>query len=106
MAIKSAAPVSEKVDTEVPRGIPRDRYGRPLIDGKPYRRASTFGEALEDTFGVNMWGRNMVAYEMGRREDLRLRAAGIPAACGAVKGEHRCHPPRVEPDEGKRELES
>lgn len=106
MAVKDAAPPKgARIDTEVPAGIKRDQYGRPVIRGQAYTRSSTFGEALEDTYGVNMWGRGMIAYGMGKREDLRLKAAGIPGPCGAPDtASHTCHPPCVESKEGKREL--
>jgi hypothetical protein len=104
MANKDAAPVDGRPDTEVPRGIQRDQYGRPIIDGRPYTRASTFGACLEDTFGVTRWKLGMVAFGLGKREDLRLRAAGVSDPCGAADGGHRCKPPCVDSPEGKREL--
>lgn len=110
MAIKSAMPVDEtRLDTEVPGVIPRDQYSRPILVGadgveRSYTRSSTFGEALEDTYGVNMWGRGMVVYGMGKREDLRLLAASIPEPCGASDDMHRCKPRCVDSKEGKKEL--
>lgn len=76
---------------EVPEGIPRDRWKRPLIvppgGGKPvpYTRASTLGKAIEDTYHINRWEVRAVALGMSRREELVARAAAIPEN----EGEHR-----------------
>lgn len=110
MAIKDAAPPQgARVDTEVPAGIKRDRYGRPVINGpdgkmRPYTRASSFGSALESDYAVSMWARGRVALGMGRRTDLALKAAGVPLACGASDDRHTCKPPCADTREGKREL--
>ena len=35
--------------------IPRDRWGRPLIDGEPYTRASGVGKLIESTDALTNW---------------------------------------------------
>lgn len=68
---------------EVPDGIPRDQWKRPLITppggGPPtgYTRASTLGKAVEDTFHLNQWTVRAVVLGMSRREELVARAAAI-----------------------------
>jgi hypothetical protein len=68
----------EFINTE----IPRDRYGRPMIlqpgtktKRVPYRRATTFVGALEETYNLQKWKMRRVAYGMGQRKDLVLAAA-------------------------------
>jgi hypothetical protein len=69
---------------EVPDGIPRDQWKRPLITppggGPPagYTRASTLGKAVEDTFHLNQWTIRAVVLGMSRREELVARAAAVP----------------------------
>ena len=54
----------------------RDRWGRPLIvpkDGgkpKPYARVSSFGQILENQFGLNKWKQRMVLLGAVDRPDL------------------------------------
>jgi hypothetical protein len=61
--------------------LPRDHYGRPLIDtgdgGQlvPYTRASTMAKALDDGQGLMMWHGRMTALGLARRADL-LALAG------------------------------
>jgi hypothetical protein len=67
----------EFVNTE----IPRDRYGRPMIQQPgntkrvAYRRTTTFVSCLEDTYNLQNWKMRRVAYGMGQRKDLVLAAA-------------------------------
>lgn len=61
-------------------GIPRDRYGRPLVvppEGgapMPYTRCTTYVSALEDTYNLSRWQQRMVALGMADRPDLVLAA--------------------------------
>lgn len=95
MALIKKATTSKPLDIEefpeVPDGIPRDRWDRPLIKppggGRPisYTRASTLGKAIEDTYNLNMWTVRAVVLGMSRRDELVARAAAIPEN----EGEHR-----------------
>ena len=64
--------------------VPRDRYGRPLIQpaagGKPvaYDRASSFGDVLEDKYHLSKWQQRMVAKGLTARPDLYLAASTTP----------------------------
>lgn len=88
---KTMAELDEYEIEEVPEGIPRDRWKRPLVvpvgGGKPvgYTRASTLGKVIEDTYHLNRWEVRAVALGMSRREELVARAAAIPEN----EGEHR-----------------
>jgi hypothetical protein len=68
---------------EVPPGIQRDRWDRPLIipaEGGPpvaYTRASTLGKAIEDTYHLSKWLQRSVAYGLSRRPDLIALVASI-----------------------------
>lgn len=59
-------------------GIPRDRYGRPLVTppngGKQvaYTRCTTFVDCLEDKFNLQRWQQRMVAVGIADRPDLLL----------------------------------
>lgn len=61
-------------------GIPRDRYGRPLVvppEGgapMPYTRCTTYVGVLEDTYNLSRWQQRMVALGMADRPDLVLAA--------------------------------
>lgn len=76
---------------EVPEGIERDRWDRPLLvpaggtKAVAYTRASTLGKAIEDTYHLNRWIVRAVVLGMSRREDLVALAAAIPEN----EGEHR-----------------
>jgi hypothetical protein len=68
---------------EPPVEMPRDRWGRPLVDPpdggrpRPYTRASTLGSTLEDQTNLGEWKKRVVAYGLARRRDLILAAASI-----------------------------
>ena len=57
---------------------PRDRWGRPKIDGVSYTRASTLAKALEDQSGLIKWAARMTALGMSRNPDLVALAATTP----------------------------
>lgn len=64
-------------DNDVEIEIPRDRWGRPMIQCaddviKPYRRASTAAEALDSGAGLAIWKQRMTARGMAARPDLAL----------------------------------
>lgn len=87
-AVKDGATIPDtyKIE-EVPEGIKRDRWERPVIDildknGKvvgtqAYTRASTLGKAIEDTYHLDRWKQRCVAYGMSRRKDLVALAAAV-----------------------------
>lgn len=62
--------------------IPRDRYGRPLIQppggGKPipYARASGIGKVLEDDTNLAYWRARVVAIGLANRPDLQALVLG------------------------------
>ena len=62
-------------------GIPRDRYGRPMVvppgGGKAtaYTRCTTYVGVLEDTYNLSRWQQRMVALGLAQRPDLVLAAA-------------------------------
>lgn len=73
--------------------IARDRFGRPLIKppgadkATPYRRASSYGDILDDKYHLNRWFQRNVADGIARNRDLQLRtvaAAGDKRALDAV----------------------
>lgn len=76
------------VEQEVPEGIPRDRWKRPLIippgGGEPvaYTRASTMAKALDNGSGLSKWKVRMVTRGMGLDEDLAAKAAALPLLTG------------------------
>ena len=53
----------------------RDRWGRPLIDGVPFTRASTLAKALDDQSGLIGWKARQVAVGLARSPDLVALAA-------------------------------
>lgn len=58
----------------------RDRWGRPLIvqpegDPLPYARVSSFGQQLENQFGLNKWKQRMVLLGAVDRPDLMKLAS-------------------------------
>jgi hypothetical protein len=63
--------------------IPRDGMDRPLVmlpDGSKrvaYRRVTTFVGVLEDRYNLEQWKMRKVAWGMGQREDLVLKAASL-----------------------------
>lgn len=52
----------------------RDRYGRYLIDGKPYTRVTTISSTLEDTYNLSRWQMRMAVHGVVNRDDLLLSA--------------------------------
>ncbi len=58
-----------------PIDVPRDRWGRPKIDGTSYTRASTLAKTLEDQSGLINWAGRMTALGMSRNPDLVALAA-------------------------------
>jgi len=74
--------MTETFDTpgQADEGIPRDRYGRPLVvppEGgapMPYTRCTTYVSVLEDTYNLSRWQQRMVALGMADRPDLVLAA--------------------------------
>lgn len=64
--------------------IPRDRWGRPLVQppegGKPvpYARASSFGDVLDDKTNLAKWQLRMACKGLSIRPELALAAATTP----------------------------
>lgn len=65
----------------VTNDIQRDRYGRPLVTppggGKPtaYTRCTTYVDALEDKYNLQLWQQRMLILGLVDRPDLLLSAA-------------------------------
>lgn len=63
--------------------IPRDRWGRPLIDpvdgGKPipYTRVSTLAKALDDKTALTQWKCRQTAIGLARRPDLITKTSAV-----------------------------
>ena len=55
----------------------RDRYGRYLIAGKPYTRATTIADTLDDRYNLEKWGNRMVAKGLANRADLHALASTL-----------------------------
>lgn len=58
-----------------PVNVERDRWGRPIIDGNAYTRASTLAKALDDTTNLTDWACRMTALGVARSADLIALAA-------------------------------
>ncbi len=76
-------------------GIPRDRWGRPLVTppggGKPvaYTRATTVADTLDDRYNLELWKLRQVAAGMSSRPDLvALAAAKATALQSAIDRGH------------------
>lgn len=50
--------------------IPRDRYGRPLVEGVPYTRVSTLAKVFDDTTNLTAWLQRELVKGLGQRSDL------------------------------------
>lgn len=50
--------------------VPRDRWGRPIIDGLTYTRVSTLAKVLDDTRALMDWNARITAMGLARSEDL------------------------------------
>lgn len=50
--------------------VARDRWGRPLIDGKPHTRTSTLAKALDETANLMKWKARMTAIGLASAPDL------------------------------------
>lgn len=50
--------------------IPRDRWGRPVIEGRTYTRVSTLAKTLDDTRALLNWNARVTALGLARSEDL------------------------------------
>lgn len=50
--------------------ITRNGYGQPVIDGVTYNRPSSIKDAIEDTHGLRVWDKRMVAFGLADRPDL------------------------------------
>lgn len=53
-----------------PTDIPRDRWGRPQIDGRSYTRVSTLAKTLDDTRALLNWNARITAVGLAKSEDL------------------------------------
>jgi len=53
----------------------RDRYGRPLINGTAYTRASTLAKTLSDNYALGAWKAKIVARAVATNKDLAAAAA-------------------------------
>lgn len=50
--------------------VKRDRYDRPLINGKPYTRVSTLAKTLDDTTNLQKWSNRMTALGVAQNPEL------------------------------------
>lgn len=55
----------------------RDRWGRYLIEGTAYTRATTIAGTLDDTYNLGRWQQRMVAKGLTLRDDLFAQAAAL-----------------------------
>jgi hypothetical protein len=74
-------------DDEVPAGVPRDQWKRPLIlqdDGSliGYTRASSLANQIDNFAGLHKWDTRHIARGIGIREDLAAMAAALPVPTG------------------------
>ena len=61
-----------------PRPQPkRDRWGRYLIAGKPYTRATTIADTLDNRHNLELWQQRMVAKGLTVRDDLHALASTL-----------------------------
>lgn len=80
-----AVPILDGDRVEVPAAIPRHGgNGNPKIRRLDdptkfdyYTRASGFAKVVEDTYNLERWTQRLIAYGMGHRPDLVLRAAAV-----------------------------
>lgn len=64
--------------TPTPRPEPkRDRWGRYLIAGKPYTRATTVADTLDNRHNLELWQQRMVAKGLAARDDLHALASTL-----------------------------
>lgn len=61
--------------TDVAPEPPRDSWGRYLVNGTAYTRATTIAKTLDDGEGLNKWMKRQVALGMAQRSDLVAAAA-------------------------------
>ena len=79
------------VDQEIPEGILRDQWGRPLIfppgetKAVPYTRVSTMANYLDNKSGLTVWKNRMITLGMGLDEDTAAMAAALPPLTGDKK---------------------
>src|SRR5574343_431561 len=71
------AGVSEWTDT--PLDFRRDRWGRAIIQGKPYGRPSRPAKVIEDQYGLELWARRNVAYGLAHDPSLVARVLALPS---------------------------
>lgn len=55
--------------------VPRDRWGRPTINGRSYTRASTLAKVLDDTRALIDWNARQTAIGLSKSPDLIALAA-------------------------------
>jgi hypothetical protein len=77
-------------NSDIPEGVDRDRWGRPLImrpDGtfEAYTRASTLAGMLEDKSGLHKWQMRNLTRGLGLREDVAAMIASLPGLTGDRK---------------------
>jgi len=58
-----------------PQDVPRDRWGRPTIDGRTYTRVSTLAKVLDDTRALLDWNARQAVVGLARSHDLIALAA-------------------------------
>lgn len=58
-----------------PVKVQRDRWGRPIVDGRAYTRASTLAKTLDETSALAAWKTRMAIVGVARNPDLHALAA-------------------------------
>ena len=62
-------------DLAEPPTVKRDRWGRPIIEGKPWQRMTTFASLIADKAGLIPWAQEMTAAGLAQRPDLLATVA-------------------------------
>lgn len=65
--------------TDTPLDFRRDRWGRAIIQGKPYGRPSSHAKVIEDQYGLELWARRNVAYGLAHDPSLVARVLALPS---------------------------
>jgi hypothetical protein len=65
------------LQNETPPDYRRDRWGRPLVKGKPYTRSSAAAKVLEDTYNLEAWQRRNIAYGLAKDASLVARVLAL-----------------------------
>lgn len=73
----------------------RDRWGRPLVAGKPYGRPSSHAKTIEDTYGLELWSKRNVAFGMAHDASLVARVLALPSAYDAWSSDDKAEANKI-----------